>query len=79
MHLNKASICHNHKYDKYAFINDSFHSLLQGVFPDIFKISEVWPAAKGGQETDPSNNIIARFLRCLFLSKYLKSLSVSNL
>ena len=31
------------------------HSLLQGVFPDIFKISKVTPADKGGEDTDPSN------------------------
>ena len=27
------------------------HSLLQGVFPDIFKISKVTPVDKGGEET----------------------------
>lgn len=31
------------------------HSLLQGVFPDIFKISKVMPVDKGREETDPSN------------------------
>ena len=31
------------------------YSLLQGVFPDIFKISKVTPVDKGGEDTDPSN------------------------
>ena len=31
------------------------YSLLQGVFPEIFKISKVTPVAKGGEDTDPSN------------------------
>ena len=30
-------------------------SLLQGVFPEIFKISRVTPVDKGGEDTDPSN------------------------
>ena len=31
------------------------YSLLQGVFPEIFKISKVTPVDKGGEDTDPSN------------------------
>ena len=31
------------------------HSLLQGVFPDIFKISKVTPVDKGEEETDSLN------------------------
>ena len=30
------------------------HSLLQGVFPEIFEISKVTPIDKGGEDTDPS-------------------------
>ena len=31
------------------------NAVLQGIFPDIFKISKVTPVDKGGEETDPSN------------------------
>ena len=53
------------------------YSLLQSVFPEIFKISKVTPVDKGEKTLTPQ--IIARFRRCLLLPKYLKSLSVSNL
>ena len=43
----------NHIYEALSMVFNQ--SLLQGIFPENFKVSKVTPIAKGGEETDPYN------------------------
>ena len=60
--LNKSSIGIPQKFIKLAcdYISETLtiifnQSLLQGIVPDIIKISKVTPVDKGGETTDPAN------------------------
>ena len=60
--LNKSSIGIPQKFIKLAcdYISETLtiifnQSLLQGIVPDILKISKVTPVDKGGETTDPAN------------------------
>ena len=48
-------------------------SLLQGIFPENFKVSKVTPIAKGGEEMDPYNYRPISTLRLCIKSDFRKT------